>query len=87
MLNDIAYHDQLIAQVMLNLFDALQAGAPNLYAQACCELLAAHLLLRHAGMKPIRPAPPPDPRLRRLDEFMRAYLARRLTLDKMARLG
>jgi AraC family transcriptional regulator len=83
--NDLAYHDPLIAQVMLSLSDALQAGAPNMYAQACCELLASHLLLRHAGVKPVRRVPLPDFRLRRLDEFMRAHLGRPLTLNELAR--
>ncbi|MBL6082624.1 helix-turn-helix transcriptional regulator [Belnapia sp. T18] len=84
-LNSLAYCDPLIAQVMLSLSDALLAGAPNLYAEAACELLAAHLLLRHAGMKPAPQQPPADRRLLRLEDFMRAHLSRPLTLAELAR--
>ncbi|WP_338664519.1 AraC family transcriptional regulator [Pararoseomonas sp. SCSIO 73927] len=82
--NELAYRDPLVAQVMLGLSEALLAGAPSLYAEASGELLAAHILLRHAGLRPRAPAPPPEQRLQRLDDFMRAHLARPLTLADLA---
>jgi AraC family transcriptional regulator len=83
--NDLSYRDPLIAQVMLSLSDALQAGAPELYAETSCELLAAHILLRHTGLKPRRTTLPPKKGLRRMDEFMRARINQPLTLADLAR--
>lgn len=83
--NDLAYCDPLVVQVMLSLSEALSRGAPELYAEAACELLAAHILLRHARLKPRPPSSLPHPRLRRVEDFMRAHIARPLTLDELAR--
>jgi AraC family transcriptional regulator len=83
--NDLAYRDPLIAQVMLSLSDALLAGAPDLYAETSCELLAAHILLRHAGLKPRSMARLPKSRLQQMDNFMRAHIDRPLTLADLAR--
>ncbi|WP_426960095.1 helix-turn-helix transcriptional regulator [Muricoccus radiodurans] len=83
--NALAYRDPLVAQVMLGLSEALRSGAPELYAEASGELLAAHLLLRHAGLRPRAPSSVPERRLRQLDAFMRAHLAEPLTLAGLAR--
>ncbi|MBB5696424.1 AraC family transcriptional regulator [Muricoccus pecuniae] len=85
--NELAYHDPLVAGVMLGLSDALRSGAPDLYAEASRELLAAHILLRHTALRPRAPVPAPEGRLRRLDDFMRAHLSRPLTPAELAEVA
>lgn len=76
--------DAFIRQSMLSLAAGARAGAPELYAHACAEMLAAHLLVRHGSRNPPGPARPEPLRLRRVDDFMRAHLAEPLTLDALA---
>ncbi len=77
--------DPVIEHVLLGLEEALQAGAPDLYAEAAGDLLAAHLLVRHAGCPAPRRAKREDVRLRRVDAFMRESLGASVSLDAMAR--
>jgi AraC family transcriptional regulator len=77
--------DPVLQQVMLGLFDALRAGAPELYAETAAEFLMAHVLLRHAGFAPPKPVSPARHRLQRVDEFMRVHLDKPLSLEAIAR--
>jgi AraC family transcriptional regulator len=78
--------DPLIEQVLLSLRLAIARREPDLYAQAAAELLAAHVLLRHAAHRPRRLHPPTreEARLRRADQFMHDNLCEPLTLDAIA---
>jgi len=83
--NLLASVDPMIQQIMLGLEQALHEGVPDLYAETARELLAAHIVMRHAGFPAPRPVTREDPRLRRLDAFMRANLGASLSLRAMAR--
>ncbi len=85
-----AFLDPVVSRMALSLADAVQNGAPDLYAQAAAQFLAAHLLSTQAGW--------PDPsqdrrhpgalsnrRLAHVVEFMGAHYAEPLSLDRLAR--
>jgi AraC family transcriptional regulator len=84
--NRLAYVDPLIQHVMLGLREASSAGFPDLYAESAAELLAAHILVRHGGLRSPRPLKSrgEDACLCRVDAFMRENLATPLSLDSMA---
>jgi AraC family transcriptional regulator len=82
--NRLSYVDPLLEQVMRALGEQACVGAPDLYAETAGELLAAHILVRHAGFSERRSLPRDDVRIRRVDAFLRENLGKRLTLDSMA---
>jgi AraC family transcriptional regulator len=81
--NELCFRDELIRQTMLGLSAAMNEGVPDLYAQSCAEMLAAHLLVRHGG-RTLSALPPEDARARRVDEFMRENLEEDLSLEDLA---
>jgi AraC family transcriptional regulator len=84
MLDTLTSVDPVIQHVMLGLAGALSDGAPDLYAEAAADLLAAHLLVRDAGCPKPRPATREDLRMGRVEAFIRANLGESLSLDAMA---
>jgi AraC family transcriptional regulator len=89
-LNSLSFSDQVISQVALSVADAIQNGAPDLYAQSAAQFLAAHLLSAQSGW----PDPSQDKRspgklsnrrLAHVLEYMNAYYAEPLSLDQLAR--
>jgi AraC family transcriptional regulator len=88
--NRLSYVDPLLEQVMRTLGAQVRAGAPDLYAETAGELLAAHILVRHAGFTERRSLRREDVRLRRVEAFLRENLGERVTLASIAqeaRLG
>lgn len=77
--------DPVIQSILVGLVDAVAGGAPDLYAETAGEFLAAHLLVRHAGLAEPRPRLREDARLRRALAFMRGNLATPVSLDAIAR--
>lgn len=86
----LGFCDPVISQVALSLSEAIQAGAPNLYAEAAAQFLAAHLLSLHskwsapsAGVR--NPGAISDRRLERVLGFMEQNYAENLSLAELAR--
>ncbi|SFB43067.1 AraC family transcriptional regulator [Rhizobium sp. NFR07] len=80
----LSYDDQLIAQSLLSLSAAMSEGAPDLYAETVAHFLASHLFIRHAEASPVATKNIDDPRIRRLDEFMRENLGSAISLEDAA---
>lgn len=76
--------DPLVRQLMLGLADAMAGGAPDLYAEAAGDMLAAHLLVHHCQYRMPRLPPRDELRLRRVNTFMRESLDAPLSLAQMA---
>jgi AraC family transcriptional regulator len=74
--------DPVIQSVMLSLAAALEAGAPELYAETAAEFLATHLLVRYAGLAASTKRR--DFRMERVEEYMRAHLCESVSLEAMA---
>ena len=77
--------DPVIAQTILALERAIQAGAPDLYAEHAAQFLAVHLLTRHGGCSTPVAVGADELRLRRAEAFMRAHLDAPLSLAWIAR--
>lgn len=88
-LNALAFRDPVVADVVLGLLGAVEAGVPDLYAQAAGQFLATHLLSRHSPWPdgtPDRRHPGllTDRRLARVLEYMSAHHREPLALDRLA---
>ena len=84
----LSFQDPVIAAVASALLQGVEAGAPNLYAEAAIQWLATHLLAAHSGgvsiEEPARLAVMPDKRLARVLDYMRAHYADPLSLGSLA---
>ena len=89
-LDSLAFNDPVVARVALSLADAVEAGAPDLYAQSAAQFLATHLLSKqtgwagalHAGQDSKSLA---NRRMAHVLEYIQAHYAQPLSLDKLAR--
>ena len=88
--NSLGFNDPVVVQMGFALMEAVQTGAPNLYAESAAQFLATHLLSMHnrrsepaTGWR--NPGIIADRRLARVLEFMRHHYAENLTLDRLAR--
>ncbi len=77
--------DPLVAATMQALKEGLIAGAPDLYAETAGQFLAAHFLQRYAGQRLATIAGREDQRLRRADDYLRAFLSEPISLTALAR--
>ena len=89
-LNSLSFSDPVIWRMALSLADAVQNGAPDLYAESAAQFLAAHLLSTQSGW----PDPSQDTRrlgalsdrrLAHVLEYINAHYAEPLSLDQLAR--
>ena len=84
----LAFQDPMIAEVVSSLLRGMEAGAPNLYAEAAMQWLATHLLSAHSGgisiEEPKLPGAITDKRLARVLDYMRAHYAQPLSLECLA---
>lgn len=88
-LDALSFSDSVIFQTGIALTKALEAGAPNIYAESAAQFLATHLLSLHGEWSSaISTAGDPgsisDRRLRRVMEFMEHHYARNLSLAELA---
>ncbi len=88
-LSAVAFTDPAITHVTLSLLSAMDAGAPDLYAQAVAQYLATHLLSVHRrDLYPSndgrRPGLLTDQRLARVVEYMTVHYRESLTLERLA---
>jgi AraC family transcriptional regulator len=81
----ISSPDPLVSQVMRSLVEAASAGVSDLYAESAGHLLARHLLTR--SPPGLEPKTNDAIRLHRVEEYMRANLARNITLADMAEIA
>lgn len=89
-LDSLSFSDPVISRMALSLADAIQAGAPDLYAQSAAQFLAMHLLsMQSGGMVPSQdrrhPGTLSDRRLAHVLEYLNAHYAESLSLDQLAR--
>ena len=89
-LDALSFSDHAISRVALSLADAIQNGAPDLYAQSAAHFLAAHLLCTQTGWSdPSQDRRSPgtlsDRRLAHVLEYVSAHYAEPLSLDQLAR--
>ncbi len=85
----LAFTDRTIAQTAFSLLEAVNGGAPNLYAESAAQFLAAHLLAQNSRWRPAftterNPGKLTDVRLKRVLKFMRHRRAENLTLDELS---
>ena len=88
-LDSLSFSDPVISRVALSLADAIQNGAPDLYAQSAAQFLAAHLLCAQTGWPdPFQARRSPgtlsDRRLAHVLEYVSAHYAEPLSLDQLA---
>ena len=88
-LTSLAFHDPAVTHAVLGLARAVEAGAPDLYAQVVAQYLATHLLSRHSGWGDAAddrrsPGPLTDRRLARVVEYMSAHFREPLALERLA---
>ena len=89
-LDALSFTDPVICHTGLALYKALEAGAPNFYAESAAQFLATHLLSLHSEWsnrtsKVSNPGSIADKRLRRVIEFMQHHYADDLSLAALAR--
>ncbi|WP_187274870.1 MULTISPECIES: AraC family transcriptional regulator [unclassified Methylobacterium] len=89
-LSSLVFRDPAIAACATTLLQALDAEAPDLYAEQTGRWLAAHLLSRHAGCwldadETRDPGIIGDRRLARVVDYMTAHLDQAMSLDRLAR--
>lgn len=82
--SSLSVTDPFIEQVMLNLATAMAEGVPDLYAQTAGHQLAAHSLIRHAGLRTTRLVRD-DARLARAEAYLRANLSNVVSPAVLAR--
>jgi AraC family transcriptional regulator len=82
--NDLLSYDPLIESTMRALAEAMAEGVPDLHAETAANLLASHLLVRHAKLPPPRTSRHEDGRLRRVDAFLHANLGSPVSLQELA---
>ena len=88
-LDVLSFYDPVVCRVACSLVDAIEGGAPNLYAQSAAQFLATHLLAARSGW--------PDPlqdkrrsetlskrRLAHVLEYIDIHYVDALTLDQLA---
>ncbi len=85
----LTFSDPVVFQTALSLLDAIETGAPNLYAEATAQFFATHLLAYYSRRRePFTttrdPGRLPDFRLKRVLEFMRVHCTENLTLAELA---
>ncbi len=84
----LAFQDPMVAEIVAALLRGMEAGAPNLYAEAAMQWLATHILSAHGGGIPAEelrlPAAITDKRLARVLDYMRAHYAEPLSLERLA---
>lgn len=88
-LNELGFSDPLVYRTAISLGNAVQAGAPNLYAESAAQFLATHLLSQHKLMMETvdetrNPGIITDRRLARVLEFMAAHYAQDLNLADLS---
>ncbi len=86
----LVFDDPAITRVCLSLAGAIEAGAPDLYAQSAAQFMATHLLSsqgrwpgQHGDDR--RPGALSDRRLERVLGYMQAKYMEPLSLDELAR--
>jgi len=89
-LDALLFDDPAITRVGLSLVDAIEVGAPDLYAQSAAQFLATHLLSSQSRWPSRlgderRPGILSDRRLRRVLAYMDAAYMEPLSLDDLAR--
>jgi len=87
-LEALAFQDPLVVQTVLSLLRGMQAGLPDIYAQAAACWLATHLLSVHGGWTvdagEVRSPAVTRKRIDAACEMIRARFADPLTLDALA---
>ncbi len=87
-LRALAFQDPMIAETVATLLRGMEAGAPDLYAEAATQWLATHLLAAHGrgiGLEDRRlPGTITDKRLARVLDAMSARFAEPLSLGDLA---
>ena len=87
-LSALVLRDGVLANVATTLIAAMEAGAPELYADTAARWIAVHLLWMRLGLGESASArhvlPLSDKRLSRALEFMSGNLSRPVTLDAIA---
>lgn len=78
-------NDPLIQATMLTLGRAVEAGAPELYAETAASFLAVHLLQAHVGAVPAIANGREEARLARVNAYMRDHLHEQISLADLAR--
>jgi AraC family transcriptional regulator len=77
--------DPFIEQVIRGLGEAMTQGIPDVYAETVGDLLAAHLLTRHAHLPAPRRIGRDAARLRRADDYLSENFASEISLEEIAR--
>ncbi len=88
-LNALAFWDPVVSRVALSLKNAVETGAPDFYAEAAAQFLAAHLLSKQSGWQASFPDTRSagrllDRRLASVLEYMKVHYAEPLSLDQLA---
>ena len=89
-LNALSFNDPTVYQIALSINNAIQIGAPNLYAESAAQFLATHLLSLHSSwsaqvFNDRKSGELHDRRLDRVLDFMTHNFAEDLSLDELAR--
>lgn len=86
--SSLVFRDGTLAQLGDTVLSAVQAGAPDLYAQATAQWLAAHMVCTRLGVSESqdrrRSSGISDTRLARAIEYMSAHLAENISLSALA---
>lgn len=80
----LAKPDPLLQQAMAGLLRAVDAGAPNLYAESAAEFITVHALINHGSMTSPRSYSREDDRIRRARKFLRDNLDFPISLAAVA---
>ena len=89
-LNELGFRDPLVYQTAISLNKAMEAGAPNLYAESAAQFLATHLLSQSKRITETvgetrNPGRISDRRLARVLDFMAINHAQDLNLVELSR--
>lgn len=85
--NALVNDDPLLRQVILDLANRLQEGAPEIYAESAAQFLTTHILVRHAKYQ-LRQMPSRDTmRMRRVCDYMQAHLSEDIALQDLAKVA
>jgi AraC family transcriptional regulator len=85
--NKLLERDKTVAEVMFSLNRAARLGAPELYAETAAHFLATHMITRHAKLALRSTRGRHAHVLRRVDDYMRAELATKVTLSVLAQIA
>ena len=83
----LAGRDSTMAALMLSLHRAALAGAPDLYAEAGAQFLAAHLLVNHCRISAWPVSGSQIAALRQVDAYMRDHLSETISLACLAEIA